>query len=268
LTPILFGDSDAPLFGVLHEPEASRARDHGVLLCPPIAQEYVRSHWAMRQLALSLQRAGFPCLRFDWYGVGDSSGELHRASLARWRSDAASGAQELRDASGVRRVSLVGLRIGGAIALSAARDVKPANLVLWDPVLDGRTYLAELEAMHGALTSDVKRYWLPVRRPKTSPAELVGFDLGVELRREIEGIGAPVVAGAADLGGARVCLVDSISSPALAALEKRLRGVLVDVERRTTTLAASWSDAALVEELLLPGDAIPRVTDFLEARAT
>jgi pimeloyl-ACP methyl ester carboxylesterase len=222
----------------------------------------------MRQLALSLERAGFACLRFDWYGVGDSTGELRRASLARWRVDAAAAAQELRDASGARRISVVGLRAGGTIALEVARDVKPSNLVLWDPVLDGRAYVAELEAMHEALVADAKRYWLPSRRPKTSRAELVGFDLGPELLREIEGLGPPSLASAADLGGAHVCLLDSAASPALAALEKRIRELNVTVELRATTLASSWNDAALVEELLLPADAIPKVTDFLEARAT
>ena len=157
MTPMFFGNSNAPLFGVLHEASSEQVRDHGVLLCPPIGQEYVRSHWAMRQVALALARVGFACLRFDWYGVGDSSGELRQASIARWHSDAAAAAQELRDLSGVPRISVVGLRLGAAIALSTAGQIKPSRLVLWDPVLDGSAYVGDLHKLHATLLSDNKR---------------------------------------------------------------------------------------------------------------
>ena len=81
MTPFFFGDSAAPLLGVLHEPPPAIAKSHGVLLCPPIAQEHIRTHWALRQIAVSLAKAGYHCLRFDWFGVGDSAGELRQATV-------------------------------------------------------------------------------------------------------------------------------------------------------------------------------------------
>jgi alpha/beta superfamily hydrolase len=265
LTPILFGDSKAPLFGALHEPLESKARSHGVLLCPPIAQEYVRTHWAMRQLALSLTRAGFHCMRFDWCGVGDSAGELRDASLTRWQADAALAAQELRDGSGVRRLSIIGLRFGGAVAALAARDITPAKVVLWDPVLDGHAYVEELAALHAAVVATPNRYWIarsPTARTR-APTELVGFDFGASLLREIESVKIDVF----DALEARICLLDSSRSPELAALEKRLRARNVDVELHATTMTAKWDCPREIEELLLPADAVTHATTFLEERA-
>jgi hypothetical protein len=171
-------------------------------------------------------------------------------------------AQEVRDATGARRLSIVGLRLGGSIALAAASSLEPANLVLWDPVLDGRAYLAELGRLHEALTSDRRRYWFPTKRPRRSLGELVGFDLGEGLMRDIEGIRPPE---ALELGATRVCIVDSASSPELAALRRRLREHHVDVELSATTVAGGWGDDTLVEKLLLPADYVPRMTQFLEA---
>jgi pimeloyl-ACP methyl ester carboxylesterase len=267
VTPTLFGDSASPLFGVVHEAGASSARDHGVVLCPPIAQEYVRAHWAMRQLALTLARAGFPCIRFDWYGVGDSSGDIRDACFSRWCGDAAAAAQELRDACGVRRLSLVGLRFGARIALSAASAIKPASLVLWDPVVDGRAYVEQLRTLHRALLVDPVRYWMP-RSPagerSGSPTELVGFDLGAELVRDLEAVPAEIPA---DLPRLRVGLVESDPGPAIPWLVEHLTKRGHEVERRRADLVARWNAPDRIEELLLPSDAVHRIVDLLEGRA-
>jgi pimeloyl-ACP methyl ester carboxylesterase len=267
MIPTLFGDSDAPLFGVLHEPAADGARDHGVVLCPPIGQEYVRSHWAMRQLALSLTRAGFACLRFDWYGIGDSAGEIREASMARWRADVKSAASELFDTCGVRKISLVGLRFGAAVALAAASQIKPAHVVLWDPVLDGRSYIRDLRRIYAALLADRERYWpLEPRRPR-SRTEIIGYEFGEDLLRDIEAITPDL---ASDLPTTRVCVLVSTpgSSPSLASFEERLRERKVPIEIRRASLAAGWDSAAQVETLLLPSDAVRRITDYLEGRAS
>ena len=46
-----------------------------MVLCYPGGQEYIRSRRAFRQLAIRLSSAGFPVLRFDYHGCGDSSGD-------------------------------------------------------------------------------------------------------------------------------------------------------------------------------------------------
>jgi uncharacterized protein len=185
LTPFHFGDSASPLFGILHVPAAERALGHGVVVCPPIAQEHVRSHGALRQLALGLARAGHHVLRFDWFGVGDSAGSLEQASLGRFREDLGAAIEELLDRSGVRAYSLFGARLGAAIALSTRPTPAPVRLVLWDPVLDGSDYLHTQRALHESLVSDPNRFWKPSPALRLAREELVGFRYGQTLLEEL-----------------------------------------------------------------------------------
>jgi len=73
--PFYFGAPGKELFGCLHAPEPDCCLDCGVVVCQPFGHEYVNSHRALRQLAKRLVDAGFPVLRFDYYGCGDSRGE-------------------------------------------------------------------------------------------------------------------------------------------------------------------------------------------------
>lgn len=147
MNPFFFGRSQRPLFGIHHAPPGA-ALPSGVVLCPPIGQEYMRTHRALRQLAMQLNRAGMHALRFDYAGVGDSSGDDLEATIEGWLEDVGTAIDELKDSAGVGRVSLVGIRLGAALAWLAGRrrdDIE--QIVLWDPVVRGRDYLAELVAV-------------------------------------------------------------------------------------------------------------------------
>jgi pimeloyl-ACP methyl ester carboxylesterase len=85
-------------------------------------------------------------LRFDYYGTGDSEGDMTDASVPMWHENIVTAMQEIAAISGVRHVGLIGFRFGGMLAARvAARD--PANvdqLLLWDPVVNGSAFLDEL----------------------------------------------------------------------------------------------------------------------------
>ena len=66
MNPFYFGSSKEPLFGAYHPPMGMAAEEPAVLLCPPLGQEYQRTHWAMRRLADQLARTGVHVLRFDY----------------------------------------------------------------------------------------------------------------------------------------------------------------------------------------------------------
>ena len=183
MTPHYFGSSEKQLLGVYHFPKG-RARPHGVVLCPPAPQEYMRTHMAFRKLAAMLVREGFHVLRFDYYGTGDSAGGSREGSLGEWRQNVVAAATDLEECSGATKVSLVGLRLGATLAALAPVDA--ANLVLWEPVVDGRKYLDELRAIHEREFSDLL---FPPRLPaQTCGGELLGFPLPLDLEAEIRGI--------------------------------------------------------------------------------
>lgn len=146
MNPLFFGESAAPMFGVFHPPVREGSGRSAVLLCPPLGQEYMRSHRALRQLALQLSREGVAVFRFDYRGTGDSSGEMDALSFATMTADARLALAELLDMSGARKAVVIGLRAGGIAALRIAADRAVSACVLWDPVVDGSVYADLLEA--------------------------------------------------------------------------------------------------------------------------
>src|SRR5215469_8125443 len=87
IAPFYFGVPEKELFGCLHMPEADSSLNCGVVVCQPFGHEYVNSHRALRQLAVRLAGAGFPVLRFDYHGCGDSRGETTESSISEWISN-------------------------------------------------------------------------------------------------------------------------------------------------------------------------------------
>lgn len=176
LQALYFGQSGRQLLGVYYEPDNYTSNStKSVLLCSPIGHEYMSTHWAIRRLSASLADAGFHVFKFDYFGTGDSAGEFGEGSTAQWTSDIQMAATELLDISGNRNILLLGLRFGATLAALAARNIKPNGLVLWDPVMDGESYIQELREIHRvkAATYSVWKYNLGYQT--TEHTELMGF---------------------------------------------------------------------------------------------
>jgi len=183
MTPSFFGSSEAPLFGVYHPPVGPGQRDVGVLLSYPGPQEYMRTHWAFRKLSAMLAKKGFHVFRFDYFGTGDSAGDSDEGRLSTWRANVNAAAQELRDIAAVTKVSAVGFRLGAALAATSGLSL--TDLVLWEPVVDGRIYLGELETIQ---VRHLERNLHPPWRAMERPPELLGFPLPVALEEELRGL--------------------------------------------------------------------------------
>jgi hypothetical protein len=145
IQPLFFEVEGRRLYGALTRP-AVEAGERGVLLLPPMGHEGWIVQRAYRELGLRLAARGVPVLRFDLLGTGDSEGDLWSARWEDWVRSVAPAAEVLQRQTGVKRVSAVGLRLGAALALSAEGAFD--DLVLWDPVLAGASYVRGLEALH------------------------------------------------------------------------------------------------------------------------
>jgi pimeloyl-ACP methyl ester carboxylesterase len=79
-TPLYLGDGDETIFAMLTEPEA--VSGPAVVVCP--AGGYVltpqRNRWGV-QLSHRLALRGSPSIRFDWRGIGDSTGSMETFAL-------------------------------------------------------------------------------------------------------------------------------------------------------------------------------------------
>jgi pimeloyl-ACP methyl ester carboxylesterase len=110
-----------------------------------MGHEYVNCHRALRQLAARLCDVGFPVLRFDYYGCGDSSGRAEAGRIPQWVQDTATAISEVKRRTGLAQICLVGLRLGGTLAMLAAPEQHNLeSMILWDPVVSGKNYLAAL----------------------------------------------------------------------------------------------------------------------------
>lgn len=262
LEPFFFGSRARMLFGCYHEPQTWPAREHGVVVCYPVGQEYVRSHRACQHLASACARAGFPALRFDYYGTGDSAGDPDAVDLERWRADLALAAEELRARSGVGPVVVAGLRLGASLALTAAPRLDDlAGLVLWEPVVSGGAYLNELAAGHDEA---ILRYAVQPKDYLRSarPAEALGFPLGEPLRAALEGL--DLLATKAPRA-VPLLLVESHNAPEHAALAAHL-GAAGKLTHEHVPSFTVWTDD--VDKGLVPSQVIAAIVAWLEKAFT
>jgi len=185
MVPFYFGASSHQLFGVYH-PGVGGTRK-GAVICSPCGQEYLRAQRAIRFLASRISETGGHVLRFDWYGTGDSAGSVFEGSGPEsWLEDLDVAVEELKAMANLRKVSLVGLRLGALPAIQMAQERRGIDrLVLWDPVLDGAGYVDELLA-HSQARSLTGSADLPEQLQGESVHEVLGFPITPAIRKGME----------------------------------------------------------------------------------
>jgi exosortase A-associated hydrolase 2 len=144
-----FRHQDTRMFGFLHEPSprAPRSRGHGLVFCPALAEEAGLTQRVCVDFARFLSERGYHVLRFDHRGNGDSEGDFEDATPDTWIADIRRAIAVLRERASVR-VGLLGLRVGATLAaLAAAEEPDVEPLILWEPVVELREYLAKFLRM-------------------------------------------------------------------------------------------------------------------------
>ena len=242
MNPLYFGTSQRPLFGVYHPPRARTVRPTGIVLCYPMGQEYMRAHRAFRQLANLLSKAGFHVLRFDYSCTGDSGGDTEAADVTRWVEDLGNAIDELKDTAGVTRVSLVGLRVGAAIAALGRASRKDVDrIVLWDPVVSGADYVQSLLEAGGSGARQA------ADRGETIGVQ--GFPISAGLRSGLASIDLGTLPTE---GTARLAVVVSEDRPEYGALRDRLGERRIPLAYQCIPSAGNWGEIDRWGSALLP----------------
>ncbi len=138
------------MFGWIHAEPMRANRDVAVLICGALSREALDSHHSLRVLADAFAQAGYPTVRFDYTGSGDSSdfppADAPAEAWAIWQRNVHDAADELCRITGASRLILCGFRIGATLAALAAESrADVAGLVLLAPVLRGRPYIRQLQ---------------------------------------------------------------------------------------------------------------------------
>lgn len=137
------------LFGWLHLPQGL-TRDTGVVVVSPLGRDERCVHLPVRLMCEQLAGAGFPILRYDHRGEGDSLDLADETgdAMTDWLAGIETAVATLRERTGVRRVVIGGMRLGGTLAAMLAP--KADGLMLLAPVLNGKSWLNRLRFSAGA----------------------------------------------------------------------------------------------------------------------
>jgi pimeloyl-ACP methyl ester carboxylesterase len=137
-------------------------------------------------LADALAETGFPVLRFDYPGVGDSLDEVGDPNLADWVEAARRGEELLREWSGARRVVFLGQGLGAGVALLAAQQCDSvAGLALLASYSSGRALMRELAVSAPVFASNAG---LKHRPCKNGALNILGFELPASLVADFQAL--------------------------------------------------------------------------------
>jgi uncharacterized protein len=207
MNPFYFGTEQRRLFGIYRPARSTPRVPRAALLCSSFGSEYQRAHRSIRRLGELLADAGHHVMRFDYFGAGDSAGDSSDVDVPGWADDVRTAADELKDMADVPRITVVGVRFGALLAahaLEGRSDVE--RMVLWDPVVSGSDYAAELESLAEPKSgADAGRQPLEVLGfplPRTMLGQIAAMDLCAAMARP--GCPAFVVTSAEDPSHSRL----------------------------------------------------------------
>ena len=266
-----FGDPARGLVGIYQPAESGGDGSGCALLCNPFGQEAIRSHRMLRVLSDRLSRNGVCVLRFDYHGTGDSAGEDHEGDIEGWIADVLQAHNELARRSGFARCAWFGLRLGASLAaLATARVVgPPQHLVLWDPVVDGAGYLADLARAHVA---GVKASWGPRwviegklrdQAVAESETEALGFPLTDTLKRQLREMTS---LSFASVQAARVTLFSSRGDNSIPGIDHAFTASGLNVAVRPIQAEIDWTTNEAMNSAIAPFQDIQNVAAVISER--
>src|SRR3984893_14418080 len=135
-------------------PERTAISDAGIVICGPFGYEAICAHRSLRAFADTCAAAGIPTLRFDYAGTGDSSGSAGEGDqISGWCDDIQAAIEMLERTCKVRRICLLGVRLGATLAslVASTREIDAVIAVV--PVTRGRRYLRELRTFQAGAMS-------------------------------------------------------------------------------------------------------------------
>lgn len=194
--PFFLQRDDGQRFCLYHPPAGATCRG-AVLYVHPFAEEMNRSRRMAALQSRALAAQGYGVLQIDLHGCADSSGDFGDARWNIWKADVGAGCAWLQERLG-QPVTLWGLRLGALLALdyAATAKVRPARLLLWQPVTSGAAFLTQflrLRIANDMLGGEPTGGGTEALRAALSAGEVLeiaGYDLAPALAAAIDGADA------------------------------------------------------------------------------
>lgn len=244
----------------LHRPATRLARSLGVVLCAPLGHEYFRTYRSCVKLADRLAQLGFPVLRFDHAGCGDSEGEPGNAELDDWLRGVEESTAELLAREPVSGIALGGFRFGATLAMLAAPRIESVHaLILWDAIDDGARHVGELRRLHDGMLHDLERFLRARRSLSRDDDELIGSRFGARFLHQVCSLRATTIP-AADVDD--IIQLSSAGHAPGRTLRTRAR-----VHAFETGVDHGWTDRRRIEEAIVDPRGIAYIVNSMNAVA-
>jgi exosortase A-associated hydrolase 2 len=192
--PFFLPRPSGDLFALHYSSRSARPAAGGAVFLYPFAEEMNRSRRMAALQASALADAGIETLLVDLHGCGDSSGDFGDATWPLW-IDGAHAAVEWMAERVKDRVAIVGLRLGAVLAaeLAVRYPNMVSRLVLWQPVLIGKTALTQFLRIRlaASLTGLANRETTESLRGVLAAGEAVeiaGYDLSPALAQAVDAL--------------------------------------------------------------------------------
>lgn len=261
-----FGGPSREMVGVHQAAAGGNAPRARFLLCRPLGQEAVRTAAIYRVVGERLARQGCESLRFDYHGTGDSPGHEDAQSLNGWLDDTLAAHEQLSNGAEAP-VIWFGMGLGATLALRAALRARkaPERLVLWEPVLDGPTYVNQLKEGHRReLLRTFRVPWARLlesgRATEPSlPGDILGFHVGLQLADDLQNMRDVQIAPALRRGLRVLCALGAEQHKHLADLELHPR-----LELHTIGQTTDWMSSQAMGTAIVPPDLLKTVLSTLD----
>jgi exosortase A-associated hydrolase 2 len=165
-----------------------------IVFIPPFVEEMNRCRSLVATQAREFARTGYTCTLLDFYGTGDSQGQLCDASLQVWKDNIRLTIDGLQNEADVPLI-LWGLRLGGLIALdyAATSPRPPQHIILWQPVNAAKVYITQVlrQRVASLMVNGLPPETTKEIRKKLEDGEQVeisGYTLAGGLIRDLENI--------------------------------------------------------------------------------
>ena len=195
LKPLFLQGPSGHLFVNVYSAENSPKVTSWVLFFPPFAEEMNKSRPMVSRMAREMASAGYNVVIPDVYGTGDSEGDFSQASWEIWKPDIAFLLDWLQQ-QGAQSIICWGLRTGCLLAADVASNLTQAKLALvkqmvfWQPVLNGKQYIAQFLRLRvaAAMMSGDKESVASLRDELAEAGflEVAGYRLSAELIAEMD----------------------------------------------------------------------------------
>jgi hypothetical protein len=156
-------------------------------------------------------------------------------------------------------MSLLGLRLGAALAIRASQHVNVNRLVLWDPIVDGIHYLQEMERSH------VRTFQLsPIEPPFPSwrygTSQCCGFPWSEAWRSQIAAISPALLVPRAQKTHIILSATDPIVRDASQNWERQ--GIVIDMQHVGEPM--HWGDERFIKIRAFPSAHLRRIQALWE----